>query len=59
MSTSLDGRTALVTGPGRGMSRAIAMGLAGVGGTIGLVACSAGELAETARRVHELGRARW
>jgi 3-oxoacyl-[acyl-carrier protein] reductase len=55
MSTSLAGKTALVTGAGRGIGRAIAMGLAGAGGTVALVARSAGELAETARRVHELG----
>lgn len=55
MSISLDGKTALVTGAGRGLGRAIAMGLASAGGAVALVARSAGELAETARRVHELG----
>jgi NAD(P)-dependent dehydrogenase (short-subunit alcohol dehydrogenase family) len=59
MSTSLDGRTALVTGAGRGIGRAIAMGLASAGGTVALVARSAGELAETAQRVHELDGTRW
>jgi len=52
MSTWLDGRFALVTGAGRGMGRAIAMRLASVGGTVALVARSAGELAETAQGVH-------
>ena len=55
MSASLDGKTALVTGAGRGIGRAIAIGLASAGGTVALVARSAGELAETAQRVHELG----
>jgi NAD(P)-dependent dehydrogenase (short-subunit alcohol dehydrogenase family) len=41
MSNALDGRTALVTGAGRGIGRAIATGLArGGAGTIGLVARS-------------------
>jgi NAD(P)-dependent dehydrogenase (short-subunit alcohol dehydrogenase family) len=57
MSSSLDGKTALVTEAGRGLGRAIAMGLASAGGTVALVARSAGELAGTARRVHELGGA--
>jgi 3-oxoacyl-[acyl-carrier protein] reductase len=57
MSSSLDGKTALVTGAGRGLGRATAMGLASAGGTVALVSRSAGELAETARRVRELGGA--
>lgn len=35
MSTLLDRKTALVTGAGRGLGRAIAMGLASAGGTVG------------------------
>lgn len=51
----MSGKAALVTGAGRGIGHAIAMGLAEAGGTIGLVARSGPELAETARHVHELG----
>ncbi len=59
MSTSLDGKTALVTGAGRGLGRATAMGVASAGGTVALlVARPAGELPGTAWRVHELGGAR-
>jgi 3-oxoacyl-[acyl-carrier protein] reductase len=56
MSTALEGPLALVTGAGRGIGRAIATGLARAGGgTIGLVARSEGELAETARLVRQAG----
>jgi NAD(P)-dependent dehydrogenase (short-subunit alcohol dehydrogenase family) len=55
MSNALDGKTALVTGAGRGIGRAIAAGLARGGGAIGLVARSGDELAETARLVQAAG----
>lgn len=50
-----EGRTALVTGAGRGIGRAIALGLADGGAVVALVARSVGELDETAERIRERG----
>ena len=53
---SLAGRRALVTGAGRGIGRAIALGLAGAGANVALAARSAGELERVAGEVRTLGR---
>jgi NAD(P)-dependent dehydrogenase (short-subunit alcohol dehydrogenase family) len=55
MTIALDGRTALVTGGGRGIGRAIALELMGAGAAVALVARSRDELEATAERIGELG----
>ncbi|MFI7609427.1 SDR family NAD(P)-dependent oxidoreductase [Micromonospora sp. NPDC049366] len=55
MTDSFAGRTALVTGAGRGIGRAIAVGLGRAGATVALLARSEHELAETAALVEESG----
>lgn len=55
MTTSLKGRTGLVTGAGRGLGRAVALGLAQAGVNLALVARSRDELSETAAQVKKLG----
>lgn len=52
----LSGRKAIVTGGGRGLGRAIAVGLAQFGADVALVARTAAELDETARLVRAEGR---
>jgi len=55
--TSLAGRTALVTGAGRGIGRGCAIALARAGADVVLVSRSPGELEEVAAEVRRLGRA--
>jgi 3-oxoacyl-[acyl-carrier protein] reductase len=56
MSGELTGRSAFVTGAGRGIGRAVATSLAAAGADVVLVARSPGELEETSRQVTALGR---
>jgi NAD(P)-dependent dehydrogenase (short-subunit alcohol dehydrogenase family) len=57
MIVSLEGMTAMVTGAGRGIGRAVAIELAEAGMAVALVARSEDQLAETAQQVKHLGAA--
>jgi NAD(P)-dependent dehydrogenase (short-subunit alcohol dehydrogenase family) len=51
----LDGKTALVTGAGRGIGRAVALALAAAGAELVLVSRTAGQLEEVAAKIREAG----
>lgn len=51
----LSGKTALVTGGGRGLGRAIALALAGAGAAVAVASRTADEVAETAWLIEEQG----
>ena len=53
---SLEGRTAIVTGGGRGIGRAIALVLAEAGADVVVTARTQSEIAQTAKEVEALGR---
>ena len=55
MTTTLDGRTALVTGAGRGIGRAIAIGLGRRGVRVGLLARTQRDLDEVAAKIRDDG----
>jgi NAD(P)-dependent dehydrogenase (short-subunit alcohol dehydrogenase family) len=52
---NLAGQVAIITGGGRGIGRAIAVGLASAGASVAIVARSGDQLAETVRQITELG----
>jgi NAD(P)-dependent dehydrogenase (short-subunit alcohol dehydrogenase family) len=55
-SFRLDGKTAIITGAGRGIGRALALGLAEAGADVALVARTMDDLERTAAEIRSLGR---
>lgn len=55
-SFRIDGKIAMVTGAGRGIGRALAIGLAEAGADVALVARTMEDLQETASEIHNIGR---
>ena len=55
MATDFTGKTALVTGAGRGIGRAVALGLGGAGARVILLARTEGQLEETRDQLREQG----
>src|SRR5260370_18849490 len=55
VATDFAGKTALITGAGRGIGRAIALGLADAGARVVLLARTAGQLDETRALLRERG----
>jgi NAD(P)-dependent dehydrogenase (short-subunit alcohol dehydrogenase family) len=55
-SFELEGKTAVVTGAGRGIGRALAIGLAEAGADIALIARTESDLKDTAAEISGLGR---
>jgi len=55
-SFSIEGKVAVVTGAGRGIGRALAIGLAEAGANVVLISRTIEDLEHTAASIHELGR---